>query len=264
MQLSSLAPRVSFDAFYSVRYPYGSSYRKREGQTAACLHGDPSDTFTLHTYIFRRDKMTSFARQLSYFIVSIVFFFVNISSCDAWLSTTPTTKDPQRSVVDIHLSLSRRDDAIAGSNNKFSLRQRFDSGLSLVIGAVSASVAVAPLTFLHDTTYAQWELDTDGAAVMGGLFAVVYRYCIRTDTDNPQLNQGVVGAFTICRTLARIQVPEYCSAFPLSCGAPFGYVDWNLLQQLAWNGAESGILFAAAAMAMEAATERGFVSRFPG
>ena len=147
--------------------------------------------------------------------------------------------------------------------NKFSFQQRIDSGKSLAVGAVSSSLAVAPLLWIHDATSAQWEFDTDGAALAGGLFAVVYRYCIRNDTDNPQLSQGVVGAFAVCRTLARIQVPIYCTALPLQCGAPLGYVDWNMIQQLAWNGVESLLLFGAAAVAMEVVTGRGYISRFP-
>ena len=39
---------------------------------------------------------------------------------------------------------------------------------------------------------------------------------------NPQLKQGVVGAFVITRALAMLQASEECSALPLSCGPPLG------------------------------------------
>ena len=110
---------------------------------------------------------------------------------------------------------------------------------------------------------AQWEFDTDAAAVAAGLFAIVYRYCIRQD-DNPQLNQGVIGAFVILRTVSRINIPLYCTAVPLNCGSPLGVFDWNVLQQLAINGVESAVLFGFAALAVDIAIEKGYISKFPG
>lgn len=111
--------------------------------------------------------------------------------------------------------------------NKFGFGQRIDSLKSLVVGALAGSVAGLPFLALHDLVLqspqiitngiAQWEFDNDMAALQTGLFAIVYRYCIREDVGNPQLNQGVVAAFAITRTLSRIVVPTYCSAIPLSC-----------------------------------------------
>ena len=54
------------------------------------------------------------------------------------------------------------------------------------------------------------------ASLQAALFAIVYRYAIRKDT-NPMLNQGVVGAFVFARTLSSIRVSEDCSFAPLSC-----------------------------------------------
>jgi hypothetical protein len=87
-----------------------------------------------------------------------------------------------------------------------------------VIGAISASVAVAPIALLHHitTSLPQWELTTDMAAIQGALFAIVYRYAIRND-DNPMLNQGVLGAFVLVRTLPTIQASPDCTALPLQC-----------------------------------------------
>jgi len=44
---------------------------------------------------------------------------------------------------------------------------------------------------------------------------------VRQD-PNPQLKQGVVGAFVITRALSMLQASEGCTALPLSCGAPLG------------------------------------------
>jgi hypothetical protein len=105
----------------------------------------------------------------------------------------------------------------------------------LVVGAVTGSIALAPFALLHDLLFipsmidssglAQFEFDTDAAAVQSGLFAISYRYCIRTDT-NPQLQDGVVGAFAITRTLSRIVLPSSCSAIPLYCKLVAATVIW--------------------------------------
>jgi hypothetical protein len=163
----------------------------------------------------------------------------------------------------------------SNDENKFGMIQRIDSGKSFVVGAIVGSVATAPLLAVHNlillsdptkniNSLAQFEYDCDSAAIIGGLFSVVYRYCIRTDTTNPQLQQGVVGAFAITRTVSRIQIPQYCTAIPLSCGAPFGIIDWNIIIQLAISGIESLILFGSVAIAIEVLTKRDFISRFPG
>jgi hypothetical protein len=150
--------------------------------------------------------------------------------------------------------------------NKFGFWQRIDSIKSGVVGAVAGSVCSTVIIALHDTTIQQWEFDTDSAAISGGLFAIVYRYCLRQDIDNnPQLAKGVIGAFAIVRTLARINVPwESCTALPLTCGPPLGILDWEILYQLVWNGAESFAIFGGAAMAIEYVSERQWISRFPG
>ena len=110
-------------------------------------------------------------------------------------------------------------------SEKFGFFQRIESIKCLAIGGISGSIGFALVGFIQDiiiehSTLAQWEFDTDMAALQGGLFAIVYRYCIRQDT-NPQLNQGVLGAFVLTRTLSSINVPTYCSAIPLNCEYPF-------------------------------------------
>lgn len=118
-----------------------------------------------------------------------------------------------------------------GSDNepaKFGFGQRIESLKCLVIGAIVGSFALAPFALIHDVFLlgtlapistngvAQWEFDNDMASLVTGLFAIVYRYCVRED-ENPQLNQGVIGAFVVTRTLSRIVVPAYCTAITLDC-----------------------------------------------
>ena len=113
-------------------------------------------------------------------------------------------------------------------NDKFSFGQRVESIKCVVVGALSGGIALAPFTALHDIALggpselvsnngvAQWEFDTDMGALEAALFAIVYRYCIRQD-ENTMLNQGVIGAFCVTRTLSRIHVSSYCTAVPLNC-----------------------------------------------
>lgn len=49
---------------------------------------------------------------------------------------------------------------------------------------------------------------------------------------NPNLKQGVVGGFAIVRLLARVRVSADCTAFPLSCGYPFGYLNWDMAKAI--------------------------------
>lgn len=108
--------------------------------------------------------------------------------------------------------------------DKFSFGQRIESIKCVVVGALSGGIALAPFTALHDIALgpefsngvAQWEFDTDMGSLEAALFAIVYRYCIRED-ENTMLNQGVIGAFCVTRTLSRIRVSSYCTAVPLDC-----------------------------------------------
>lgn len=157
-------------------------------------------------------------------------------------------------------------------DNKFSFAQRIESIKCVVVGAIGGGLALTPFTALHDIIIgrgglvqngvAQWEFDTDMGALQAALFAIVYRYCVREDT-NPMLNQGIVGAFVLVRTLSRVSVPTYCTAAPLDCGAPLGYFDWDMITQAGLNGIESAALFGAAAVAMEYCFSRKIISKFP-
>jgi len=52
--------------------------------------------------------------------------------------------------------------------------------------------------------------------------------------------------------------------FRIVGGGPFGYFDWAMIVQLILNGIESAAMFQAAASVVDFATEKGFLSRFPG
>ncbi len=129
-------------------------------------------------------------------------------------------------------------------------------------------IALHDIVILPNDDYtnglASWEFDTDMGSLQGALFAIVYRYCIREkDDDNDMLNMGVVGAFIVVRTLSRIRVPNYCTAIPLHCGDPLGYLDYDMISQVIYNGMESIALFGGAAYAMEVAYEKGWITKFP-
>ena len=155
-------------------------------------------------------------------------------------------------------------------DGKFSFYQRIESVKTAIVGAVSGALLSAPVSALRDLPptsasngLASWEFDSDASALQGALFAIVYRYCIREDDDNPMLNMGVVGAFVLVRATSRVSVPGYCTALPLDCGEPLGYLDYELIRQLGLGGAEGIALFGGAAMAMEYAHGKGWISKFP-
>mmetsp|Transcript_25518 Transcript_25518/g.43259 ORF Transcript_25518/g.43259 Transcript_25518/m.43259 type:complete len:207 (+) Transcript_25518:76-696(+) len=163
-------------------------------------------------------------------------------------------------------SLSATEEKNTDKEDKFSFQQRIESVKTAAVGAISGGIAATPFIGFHDIPLygiATWEFDTDMGSLQSALFAIVYRYCVREEDDNEMLNMGVVGAFVVVRTLSRVRVPEYCTAVPLTCGSPLSYFDWNMIQQLALNGLESAALFGAAAVAMEFAYKKEFISKFP-
>lgn len=124
-------------------------------------------------------------------------------------------------------SPSRQPPAAATSaSSKFDTLQRLESLKAAVLGAVVGGVAVTPVAFLHCCVAAllsdypllsQWEFTVDTSSLEAALFAIVYRYAVRRGDDNPMLNQGVVGAFVLVRTLSNVHVSGTCSAIPLQC-----------------------------------------------
>ena len=113
------------------------------------------------------------------------------------------------------------------SDNKFDMAQRIESLKSVVLGALSGGIALTPIAYLHYVVFsdvsstAQWEFTTDMSSLEAALFAIVYRYAVRANDNNPMLNQGVVGAFVVVRTLSNIQVTDTCQSVPLRCKLAF-------------------------------------------
>lgn len=141
--------------------------------------------------------------------------------------------------------------------------ERVESAKAGAVAAVAGSLLGAPAALLApDRFTAQWEFGADTLAVELLLFGLVYRYAVRSD-DNPMLKQGVVGAFALTRALSSAHVGDQCTAMPLSCGAPLGYLDWGLLGQLTVSLATSGVAFGAAAAALELCFGRGWVRPLP-
>lgn len=211
----------------------------------------------------KRTETRSAQHQNSGFLFFLVLWTLH---CTA--SGFAVIRSSTRTVTNTRLASSSSDD-----DEGFSFAQRIESTKAVVVGAVAGGVALTPFSALHNILLdngghvangvAQWEFDTDMGSIEAGLFAIVYRYCIRED-ENPMLNQGVIGAFALTRILSKIQVPNYCSFAPLSCGPPLEYFDWDMLSQALFSGVESAALFGAAAAAMDYCFYRNIISKFRG
>ena len=157
------------------------------------------------------------------------------------------------------------------NTDKFTFAQKIESTKAAVFGLFTGGIVVAPFNFLHDVLlkgatisngFAQFEFDTDMGSIMGALFAIVYRYCVRKGEEtNEMLPMGVIGAFAFVRTLSRVRVSTTCTPVPLQCGAPIGYFDWDMLGQAVYSGIESVALFGSVAYAMEYCYTKEWISR---
>lgn len=134
-----------------------------------------------------------------------------------------TCRSQSSAAVPTRLSVFGGDDNNNDTDNKFDMAQRIESLKSVVLGALSGGIALTPIAYLHYVIFsdipnsAQWEFTTDMSSLEAALFAIVYRYAVRANDNNPMLNQGVVGAFVVVRTLANIQVTDTCQSVPLRC-----------------------------------------------
>jgi hypothetical protein len=110
----------------------------------------------------------------------------------------------------------------------------------------SGTLAIIPFALVKGAFAhydADWEFNVDALLILTApLFGITYRYAIRRD-NNPNLKQGVVGAFVITRALATIQVPNSCSSIPLNCGPPFYLFTNGMLLTGLGNFVEAGIVF---------------------
>ena len=141
-------------------------------------------------------------------------------------------------------------------------QERIQSAKVGVAATLAGAIADAPIALLTQTQafQPQWEFDHDALALTLALFGVVYRYAVRND-DNPMLKQGVVGAFVLTRALSALTVSPQCTALPLSCGLPLGYLDWKMIAQLTLTSVESAIAFGVAALALEFGFDKGWLRR---
>ena len=213
--------------------------------------------------------MLTSMRHQSTIVLLLVFIIAPFSSVASFAPSYPRATDyrPLLQPGVCHYPTTIRFLALQNDDDKFSMSQRIESIKCVLVGAISGGITVAPVSAIHNlllesNNIPQWEFDTDMGSLEAALFAIVYRYCIRTD-DNDMLKQGVIGAFVLTRTLSKIEVPAYCNAIPLNCGSPIGYFDWNMIQQGISSGLESVALFGAAAYAMDYCFQKGYISKFP-
>lgn len=146
-------------------------------------------------------------------------------------------------------------------------RERIESVKTAAISAFGGSIASAPFSilgaFLLDGGITgQWEFSQDSLAITLALFGITYRYATRKDS-NPNLKQGVVGAFAITRTLNLIRIPSSCTAMPLNCGEPLGYISWEMIGQAVTYGSASFFAFGITAFILEACFNNKIISKFP-
>jgi hypothetical protein len=144
-------------------------------------------------------------------------------------------------------------------------KERIESVKAAVVSTVAGSFANAPFSVMGGLLFdggrltPTWEFSNDALALQLFLFGVVYRYAVRTD-ENPNLKQGVVGAFAVSRVLNMIRIDDaVCSSLPLNCGAPFGYVSWSMIQQALLVGLPSLLAFGISAYVLDSSFKRGLV-----
>ena len=97
---------------------------------------------------------------------------------------------------------------------------------------------------------------------MLALFGITYRYAVRTD-PNPNLKQGVVGAFAITKALSSITVPDYCSSIPLNCGPPLYFVSPSMVFSGLLTFVLAMIAYGGAAYFIEQLFLSGILRKFP-
>ena len=132
-----------------------------------------------------------------------------------------------------------------------------------MISAQATSFGATPINFLlHWNFLPQAEFNVDQLSLMGAVFGIVYRYAVREDA-NPQLKQGVVGAFALTRALSSVHVSDSCTWAPLTCGPPLGYLDLDMTWQLGSTLVESGIAFSCAAIAIDFCSGKKWLRPFP-
>jgi len=128
---------------------------------------------------------------------------------------------------------------------------------AFVVGFVTGVIVMSPATYLSSHTFpseiienesSQFLFDIVTGGISAGVFATIYRYLIQPYPNrNEDMKVGIVGAFVVCRA-------------SLFSGTPLGFMDRGMLQQYTFNAFEDLLLFGAAALVLEYACEKGFIS----
>jgi hypothetical protein len=144
--------------------------------------------------------------------------------------------------------------------------EKLESVKAAVISAVGGSLAVIPYAIIKGALMhfnSEWEFNIDGLLILTApLFGITFRYAIRRD-NNPNLKQGVIGAFVITRAVAIVKVSDICTSIPLNCGPPFYLFTGDMLGTGLEHFFEAGLCFGGAAYLMETLFKSKILSKFP-
>ncbi len=148
------------------------------------------------------------------------------------------------------------------SDLRFTAAERIASLKAAVVGGfcaglVSLMILVMNRVLIFDTDMTSLNLFTGMASLTllvngaiaglsGALFALTYRYAVRTD-NNPQLNTGVVFAFSLVRGLAQVDA-----------GSAIAQNFWPFLSSCG----ESFLIFGLTALTLTFATQRQWLTPF--
>ena len=148
---------------------------------------------------------------------------------------------------------------------------------SAVVGAFVGTWSVFPFTAFHYlvfseytyTTFAQWEWDMIAASVQASCFAVLYRYALRLDWDDPWIQRKVTLAAVLLRSVVRVTVPFECAAGkdqPLFCvdSAPLYMLNDKMTAEIVMNAVEGLAMFGVTALAMSWLLERNKIAPYRG
>lgn len=215
------------------------------------------------------------------FMNFLFFFVVAISIADAYIHLPLTTRfigKKSQSGTNIMNDLQPRTFGFPLSTSTDSndrkwdtpvedeFGERIESVKSAVFSAIGGSIAVIPFVIFKGISLnfnAEWEFSYDSLLILTSpLFGIVFRYCVRRD-NNPQLKQGVIGAFAITRALATIAPPATCTSIPLNCGPPFYLFTGGMLFTGVENLLEAGLCFTGSAYLLETLFKSNVLSKFP-
>jgi hypothetical protein len=143
---------------------------------------------------------------------------------------------------------------------------RVESVKAAAISSIGGSLLYAPFSIVLALVSSggltgQWEFNTDMLAIQLAVFGITYRYATRND-KNENLADGVLMAFVLTRALGNVHVPEFCSALPLNCGPPYGYLSSSMVGDIGRNLLDSYVAYTAAKYCLDKAQNSGLLSRY--